>query len=87
MDVVLPHSKPVINAVSHMKTLSLSFPESLTVRWSQKDEKEEKEVEAWYCHQRNRPQPSTDSNRAMALPHMADADVSVFLGSSLRSQF
>lgn len=34
MDVGLPHSKPVMNAVSHMKPLSLSFAESLTVSWS-----------------------------------------------------
>lgn len=30
-----------------MKTFLLSFPEPLTVRWSQKGEKEEKEVEEW----------------------------------------
>lgn len=30
---------------------------------------------------------STHSNRAMALPHVADADLSVALGARLRSQF
>lgn len=71
MGVVLLLPKPVMNAVRHMKTFTLIFLESPTIRWSQKEKKEETEVEEWLL-------------LSVALPLMASAEV-MGLGSSLRS--